>query len=306
MMSEEIATTSPLAVRIADQTETHAIVERAQSVPRLKHTVIEPKAGWRMVDFDELWRYRELMGYLVWRDVKIRYKQTVLGALWAIIQPLLMMAVFTIFFGRLGGMSHSVKGSYPVFVFAGLLPWTLFATAVTQAGQSLMSNANLVNKVYFPRLILPIAAMGNGIVDFLVSFVMLHVLMVWYGVGFHASLLLSPIFFLGTILTTVGFGTLLAALVIVYRDFRYVLAFVVQLWMFASPVAYPVSVVPERYRALYALNPMAGMISGFRSTLMGEPMDWQTVTVSTAVMLAFLVGGLFYFRKTERRFADIV
>ena len=151
------------------------------------------------------------MGYLIWRDVKIRYKQTVLGAMWAIIQPLLMMAVFTIFFGRLGGMSHSVKGSYPVFVFAGLLPWTLFATAVTQAGQSLMANANLVNKVYFPRLILPIASMGNGIVDFGVSFVMLLVLMVWYGVGFHASLLLSPIFFLGTILTTVGFGTLLAA-----------------------------------------------------------------------------------------------
>jgi lipopolysaccharide transport system permease protein len=305
-MSEEIVTSLPPAVPLATAAEVEPIVARIPSVPRLKHTVIEPRSGWRMVDFRELWRYRELMGYLIWRDVKIRYKQTVLGAMWAIIQPLLMMAVFTIFFGRLGGMSHSVKGSYPVFVFAGLLPWTLFATAVTQAGQSLMANANLVNKVYFPRLILPIASMGNGIVDFGVSFLMLLVLMVWYGVGFHASLLLSPIFFVGTVLTTVGFGTLLAALVIVYRDFRYVLAFLVQIWMFASPVAYPVSVVPERYRALYALNPMVGMISGFRSTLMGEELDWTSVTVSTAVMLIFLAAGLLYFRKTERRFADIV
>jgi lipopolysaccharide transport system permease protein len=269
-------------------------------------TVITPRSGWQMVDFRALWRYRELLGFLVWRDVKVRYKQTVLGAAWAVIQPVMTMIVFTIFFGRFGGMSQNVEGAYPVFVYAALLPWQLFASAVGQAGQSLINSSNLISKVYFPRLIIPISSVGSAIVDFAVSFVVMLGLMLWYGVPFTPGLALVPVFLAGTILTALGVGTLLAALVIAYRDFRHVMTFLIQLWMFASPVAYPLSVVPEKYRLVYAVNPMVGMISGFRSALLGEPFDWACVAVSAAVMLLFLFVGLFYFRRTERRFADIV
>ncbi|HEV8001416.1 MAG TPA: ABC transporter permease [Planctomycetaceae bacterium] len=276
------------------------------SAPAITRTVIEPRSGWQLVDFAQLWRYRELLGFLAWRDVKVRYKQTVLGAAWAVLQPVLTMLVFTIFFGRFGGMSHNVSGAYPVFVFAALLPWQLFATAVTQAGQSLITSNNLISKVYFPRLIIPFSSVGTGVVDFAVSLVVMFGLMAWYRVAFSPSLLLVPVFFLGTVLTSLGVGTLLAALVIAYRDFRYVLTFLVQIWMFASPVAYPLSVVPERYRLWYALNPMVGMISGFRSALLGEPMPWGCVAVSTAAMLGSVFVGLLYFRRSERRFADII
>jgi lipopolysaccharide transport system permease protein len=276
------------------------------SAPAITRTVIEPRSGWQLVDFAQLWRYRELLGFLAWRDVKVRYKQTVLGAAWAVLQPVLTMLVFTIFFGRFGGMSHNVSGAYPVFVFAALLPWQLFATAVTQAGQSLITSNNLISKVYFPRLIIPFSSVGTGVVDFAVSLVVMFGLMAWYRVAFSPSLLLVPVFFLGTVLTSIGVGTLLAALVIAYRDFRYVLTFLVQIWMFASPVAYPLSVVPERYRLWYSLNPIVGMISGFRSALLGEPMPWGCVAVSTAAMLASVFVGLLYFRRSERRFADII
>jgi lipopolysaccharide transport system permease protein len=269
-------------------------------------TIIVPRSGWQMVDFRALWRYRELLGFLVWRDVKVRYKQTVLGAAWAVIQPVMTMIVFTIFFGRFGGMSQNVEGAYPVFVYAALLPWQLFASAVGQAGQSLVNSSNLISKVYFPRLIIPISSVGSAIVDFGVSLVVMLGLLLWYGVPFTPGLALVPVFLLGTILTALGVGTLLAALVIAYRDFRHVMTFLIQLWMFASPVAYPLSVVPERYHLLYSINPMVGMISGFRSALLGEPFQWACVAVSTAVMLLFLFVGLFYFRRTERRFADIV
>ena len=269
-------------------------------------TVIVPRSGWQMVDFRALWRYRELLGFLVWRDVKVRYKQTVLGALWAIIQPVMTMVVFTIFFGKFGGMSQNVDGAYSIFVYAALLPWQLFDTAVGQAGQSLITSSNLISKVYFPRLIIPISSVGSAIVDFGVSLVVMLGLMAWYGVPFGPGLFLVPVFLAGTILTAIGVGTLLAALVIAYRDFRYVLTFLVKLWMFASPVAYPLSVVPEEYRLWYSMNPMVGMISGFRSGLLGEPLEWGCIAVSTGVMLAVLFIGLLYFRRTERRFADIV
>lgn len=259
-----------------------------------------------MVDFPALWRYRELLGFLVWRDVKVRYKQTVLGAAWAVIQPVMTMLVFTIFFGRFGGMSQNVDGAYPIFVYAALLPWQLFATAVGQAGQSLVNSSNLISKVYFPRLIIPISSVGSAVVDFGVSLVVMLALMLWYGVPFTFGLVLVPVFLLGTILTALGVGTLLAALVIAYRDFRHVMSFLIQLWMFASPVAYPLSVVPEKYRLLYSINPMVGMISGFRSALLGEPFQWDCLMVSSSVMVLSLVLGLFYFRRTERRFADIV
>jgi lipopolysaccharide transport system permease protein len=272
----------------------------------LVRTVIEPRCGWQMVDFRALWRYRELFGFLAWRDIQIRYKQTVLGVLWAAIQPVMTMLVFTIFFGRFGGMSQKIEGAYPVFVYAALLPWQLFATAVAQAGQSLIANSNLISKIYFPRLIIPISSVGSSIVDFAVSFVAMLALMGWYGVPFRSQLVLLPVFLVGTILTAIGTGTLLAALVIAYRDFRHVLTFLIQLWMFASPVAYPLAVVPEQYRLWYAANPMVGMISGFRWALLGEPLDWAVQAVSWALMVLVLVIGLLYFRRSERRFADIV
>ena len=278
----------------------------ADAIRPLVRTVIEPRCGWQMVDFRALWRYRELFGFLAWRDIQIRYKQTVLGVLWAAIQPVMTMLVFTIFFGRFGGMSQKIEGAYPVFVYAALLPWQLFATAVAQAGQSLIANSNLISKIYFPRLIIPISSVGSSIVDFAVSFVAMLALMGWYGVPFRSQLVLLPVFLVGTILTAIGTGTLLAALVIAYRDFRHVLTFLIQLWMFASPVAYPLAVVPEQYRLWYAANPMVGMISGFRWALLGEPLDWAVQAVSWALMVLVLVIGLLYFRRSERRFADIV
>ncbi|MCY2966092.1 MAG: ABC transporter permease [Planctomycetota bacterium] len=268
--------------------------------------IIEPRPGWRMVDWHALWRYRELLGLLVWRDVQIRYKQTVLGALWAVLQPLLTMLVFTLFFGRLGGMSRNVTGDYPLFVFAALLPWQLFSTAVGQAGQSLVAGGNLISKVYFPRLIIPISSVGSAIVDFAVSLIVMLGLMAYCGVSISPHFLTLPLFLAGTILAAIGVGTLLAALVIEYRDFRYVMTFLLQIWMFASPVAYPLSIVPAEYRLLYSLNPMVGMISGFRSALLGEPFAWGCIGVSWLVTLGCLGLGLLYFRRLERRFADIV
>jgi lipopolysaccharide transport system permease protein len=277
-----------------------------RAVPAAARIVIEPRSGWQLVDFAQLWRYRELLGFLAWRDIKVRYKQTVLGAMWAVLQPVLTMLVFTIFFGRFGGMAHNVEGAYPVFVFAALLPWQLFATAVTQAGQSLITSNNLISKVYFPRLIIPFSSVGTGVVDFGVSLVVMFAMMAWYRVPFGPWLLWVPVFFVGTVLTAIGVGTLLAALVIAYRDFRYVLTFLVQIWMFASPVAYPLSVVPEKYRLWYSLNPMVGMISGFRTALLGEQLPWGCVTVSTVATLSSVFVGLLYFRRSERRFADII
>jgi lipopolysaccharide transport system permease protein len=286
--------------------ETDSPPSAAADHPPLVRTVIEPRSGWQMVDLPALWRYRELLGFLVWRDIKVRYKQTVLGAAWAVIQPVMTMLVFTIFFGRFGGMAQNVDGAYPVFVYAALLPWQLFATAVGQAGNSLINSSNLISKVYFPRLIIPISSVGSGIVDFAISLLVMFGLMLWYAVPFTPQLALLPLVLVGTVLTSLGVGTLLAALVIAYRDFRHVMNFLIQLWMFASPVAYPLSVVPEKYRLIYALNPMVGMISGFRAALLGEALPWSCLAVSTGSMLAFLVAGLLYFRRTERRFADIV
>lgn len=279
---------------------------RPVDTPPLVRTVIEARSGWQMVDLAGFWRYRELLGFLIWRDIKVRYKQTVLGAAWAVIQPVMTMLVFTIFFGRFGGMAKSVDGAYPVFIYAALLPWQLFATAVAQAGNSLINSSNLISKVYFPRLIIPISAVGSSIVDFCVSLLVMFGLMVWYQVPFTPQLLLLPVFLIGTILTTIGVGTLLAALIIAYRDFRHVMGFLIQLWMFASPVAYPLSIVPEKYRLWYSLNPMVGMIGGFRSALLGEAIPWDCLAVSMGSMLLFLIAGLFYFRRIERRFADII
>lgn len=269
-------------------------------------TVIEPRSGWQAIEFHELWRYRELVWFLALRDIKVRYKQTVLGATWAIIQPVMTMIVFTIFFGRLGGMDRNVTTAYPVFIYAALLPWQLFSGSITQCGQSLISSSNLISKVYFPRLIIPLSSLGSGVVDFVVSFTVMLVLMAWYQVIPGVQFALIPILVAGTILAAFGVGTWLSAMMVAYRDFRYVVPFMVQLWMFASPVAYPITVVPDRWRVLYSLNPMAGLIGGFRSALLNEPMLWDCLLVSLAVSFAVFVAGAYQFRRTERRFADIV
>jgi lipopolysaccharide transport system permease protein len=274
----------------------------------LVEIIIRPTSGWRLVNLGEFWRYRELLYFLTWRDVKVRYKQTVLGAVWAILQPVMTMIVFTIFFGRLGGMDKNehVTVAYPIFVYAALLPWQFFASAVSQGGQSLVSSANLISKVYFPRLIIPVASVGAGLVDFAISFGVMLCLMVAYGVPFTTHMLALPLCVVATLIAAVGMGTFLSALTVAFRDFRYVIPFMVQIWMFASPVAYPFKAIPEKWRLLYALNPMAGIISGYRSALLGEPFHWGPIGVSLLVGTLMLVIGAFYFRRVERRFADIV
>jgi lipopolysaccharide transport system permease protein len=273
--------------------------------PRVS-TKIRPRSGWQSINLGEIWRYRELLLFLVWRDVKVRYKQTVLGGAWALIQPVMTMVIFTIFFGSFGGMSKQVPVPYPVFAYAGLLAWTYFATTINNAGSSLLTNSNLISKVYFPRLIIPLATAGVGLVDFAIALMLMFGLLAWYGVAITSQLLLLP-FFLGmAVIASIGVGTLLAALVIAYRDFRHLLGFLVQIWMFASPLAYPLDVVPERFRLFYALNPMVGVIDGFCAALVGTPLRWEIIGVSAASAAVFLVVGLFYFKRIERRFADIV
>lgn len=266
--------------------------------------VIEPRRGWQTIGFPELWRYRELVYFFVWRDVKVRYKQTVIGAAWAILQPVSAMVIFSIIFGRFAKIpSDGVP--YPIFVYAGLLPWTLFANAVSQAGTSLVNQAHLLTKVYFPRLLVPTAAAGPGLVDFTLSFCVYGGLMLWYSHLPGISILLLPALVLLAVITALGTGYLLASLTVTYRDFRIVVPFMLQTWMFASPVVYPVTLVPERYQWLMALNPMSGVIGAFRSILLNHAIDWHALGLSTLVALTLFVFGLYNFRRVERRFADI-
>lgn len=270
-------------------------------------TVIERKTGWRLVDVAELWRYRELLFFLTWRDVQVRYKQTVLGAAWAVLQPLATMVVFSLFFSRIAGVPTDGV-AYPLFVFAGLLPWFFFSNAITSASQSVVGNQNLVTKIYFPRLIIPLAAVGAGLVDFLVAFVMLVVLMFCYGVLPGAGMLLVPGLALLLVVAALGVGTLLAALTVAYRDFRYVVPFMVQLWMFATPAIYlqADAVIGPQWQPYLPLNPAYGLIANFRAAVLGTPFDWYALAVSAAVSLALFVLGCLYFRRVERSFADII
>ncbi len=302
------------AEAVASGTVANAATAAAESVPRPcadrpasgPTSVIEPKPGWQAIDFLELWRYRELLYFLTWRDVKIRYKQTVLGAAWAVLQPLTAMIIFTVFFGRLGRLDQQTDVPYPIFVYAGLLPWMFFANAVTAGGQSLVSQAHLISKIYFPRLFVPIASAGAFVVDFVISFVILLCLMLIYQVPFGWGLLLVPALLAATAAAALGVSVLLAALTVAYRDFRYVVPFMVQIWMFISPVVFPFEVVPQKWRLLYSMNPMSGAISGFRSAILGQPFHLDCLGVSLLVAVATCVVGAFYFRRVERRFADIV
>ena len=269
-------------------------------------TVIEPKKGWVPIDSKEIWEYRELLYFLTKRDIKVRYKQTVLGGLWAIIQPFFTMVVFSLFFGRLAKMpSDGIP--YPIFVYAGLLPWTYFANALSTSGNSLVGSQNLITKVYFPRLIIPASAALAGLLDFFVAMSILVALMIWYQYLPGFGILLFPFLIGLTFLCSVGVGMWLSALNVQYRDIRYVIPFLIQLWMFVSPVIYPVSMVTEKYRWLLALNPMGGVINAYRASLLGhKPIEWQYLTISSVIIVIIFISGLYYFRRMEKTFADVV
>lgn len=269
-------------------------------------TIIEPKKGWIPIDLNEIWQYRELLYFLTKRDIKVRYKQTVLGGLWAIIQPFFTMVVFTLFFGRLAKMpSDGIP--YPIFVYAGLLPWTYFANALSTSGNSLVGSQNLITKVYFPRLIIPASAALAGLLDFFVAMSVLGALMIWYQYLPGIEILLFPFLVGLTFLCAVGVGMWLSALNVEYRDIRYVIPFLIQIWMFVSPVIYPVSLVSEKYRWLLALNPMGGVINAYRASLLGHnPVDWFLLGVSSLIIIGLFLSGLYYFRRMEKTFADVV
>lgn len=275
-------------------------------------TVIEPSSGWIALELGKLWAFRELLYFFTWRDVMVRYKQTLLGASWAILQPLMTMLVFTLFFGRLAKMpSDGVP--YPLFAYAALLPWQLFAYSLTQASNSLVASQNLIKKVYFPRLAIPISAVLAGLVDFALAFLILIGMIAYYDLrGIYsfelsAHLLFLPLFALLALASALTVGLWLSALNVQYRDIRYTLPFITQFWLFATPIAYPSSLVPEQWRTLYGLNPMAGVVEGFRWALFGETeIAFGLVMVSTSIVVVFLWGGLVYFRRMERTFADIV
>jgi lipopolysaccharide transport system permease protein len=283
-----------------------------EAVPSREVVRIRARSGWQALDLRELWRYRELLWFLAARDVKLRYKQTALGAAWAVIQPLFTMIVFSVFFGQLGGIpSDGVP--YPLFALCALLPWQLFAYALTQSSNSVVNEQRLITKVYFPRLLVPVASVLSGLVDFAIAFLLLLAMMGYYwlagkhGVAPGPALVALPFFVLFAVATALAVGLWLATLNVQYRDFRYTIPFLTQFWMFVSPVAYPSSLVPERWRPLYGLNPMAGVIEGFRWALLGlENPSWGLLGVSAAVVAVLLVGGLFYFRRMERTFADVV
>jgi lipopolysaccharide transport system permease protein len=267
--------------------------------------VLQPRSGWEAVDLAELWRGRELFSLLIWRDISIRYKQTILGGLWAILQPLIAMLIFTIFFGRVAGIRDS-RIPYPLFAYSGLLLWTFFANSVTASSNSLVGNQVLVSKVYFPRLFIPLASMGALLLDLCMGFLLLVLMMLIYKWHFSVSMLIVPAFVLGTFLAAGGLGLFLSALNVRFRDVKYVVPYFVQLGLFVSPVIYPLQYVPQRYRSLFALNPMTGMISGFRSCLLDQPIEWRLVGFSFALCAGLFVVGLFLFRRMERRFADII
>lgn len=268
--------------------------------------IIKPSRGWVALDLRALWGYRELLYFLTWRDIKVRYKQTALGIAWAIIQPLFLMVAFSIFFGRLAKVPSDGL-PYPIFALSALLPWQLFSYALNQSSNSLVANDRLISKVYFPRLIIPLSAVLSGVLDFLIGFAILLVLMFLYGVSPGSGFWSAPLFLLLTVLTALAVGLWLSALNIKYRDVRYTIPFILQFWFFVSPVAYPTSLVPGPWRWLYALNPMVGVIEGFRWALLGiTQRPGSELMLSSIVVLLLLIGGLYYFRRMEKSFADVV
>lgn len=269
-------------------------------------TIIQASSGWRTLDLRDLWLYRELIFFLAWRDVKVRYSRAVFGFLWTVMQPLVAATIFSVVFGRLAKMPSDGL-PYPLFAFVGLLPWTYFAKATTNSSNSLVANGNLISKVYFPRLAIPIAGVVSGLVDLGIGFAVLLVLLPFFGIGLTPAVLVTPLLVVLAMVTALAVGIWLSALDVLYQDVRYLIPFLLQIWMFSTPVVYPASLIPEQYRAVYGLNPMAGVVEGFRWALLGaaEP-PGVMLAVSASVVLVILLSGLYFFRRMERSFADVV
>ncbi len=270
------------------------------------HTIIEHHSGWQFIDWRELWQYRDLFYFLVWRDIKTRYAQSVLGVGWAIIQPLFNMVIFTIVFGNLARVS-SDGVPYAIFSYTALVPWAYFSSSLTAATGSLVASKNLITKVYFPRLIVPLAPVLGKLIDFAIAMLILFAMMLWFQISPTIEVLAIPLLILLMMLTAAGLGMWLTALSVQYRDINYAMSFFVQLLMYAAPVVYPASSVPEQYRLYYAFNPMVGVIEGFRSALLGtNPMPWEAIGIGSIVAILIFISGILYFRRMERIFADIV
>lgn len=293
-----------------DKTESVMLNEQAETIDRpTPHLVIEPRGYWSSFNLGDLWRYRELFYFLTWRDVKVRYKQTALGAAWAILQPVFNMILFSIIFGRVAKLP-SDEIPYPLFAFAGLLPWTFFSNAIGMASASLVGNSHLITKVYFPRMIIPAAAVLAGLVDLAFTFAVMAVLLVWYQVPLSANLIMLPVLVILTSTLAFATGTLLSSLNVKYRDIRYVIPFLTQFWMFATPIIYPVSMMPQKYQWIFRLNPLTGIIEGYRVALLSgmnnSSFNWAAIGFSVFITMLLLVYAARHFRSTERIFADII
>jgi len=270
------------------------------------HFLIEPPRGWAALELKELWLYRELLFFLAWRDIKLRYKQTALGAAWAILQPLLTMVIFSVIFGQLAKLpSDGIP--YPIFTYTALLPWQLFAFALTNSSNSLINSQNLISKVYFPRLIIPLASTLAGVIDFAFAFLVLLGMMAYYRIVPTLAIFYLPLFLLLALLSALAAGIWLSALSVEYRDVRYIVPFLTQFWMYATPIAYASSLIPENWRLLYGLNPMTGVVEGFRWALLGmQTSGGAMIWVSAFVVIAMFISGLYYFRRMENNFADVI
>ena len=296
----DVAHASPSDATSTDTASSGAVEAAGEHI-----TIIEPQSGWRLIDWREMFAYRDLFYFLVWRGIKIRYAQSAIGIGWAIIQPVFSMIVFTIIFGKLANIS-SDGVPYAIFTFTALVPWTYFSSALTDGTASLVTNANLISKVYFPRLVLPLSAVIGKLVDFSIAMVLLFGMMVWYGVMPSIGILMLPLLILLMMLSAAGIAMWLTALAIQYRDVKHAISFVVQMLMYAAPVVYPTSIVPEQYQHLYAINPMVGVIEGFRSALLStRPMPWDFLAIGSISAIVLFFSGAYYFRRKERIFADV-
>lgn len=305
-LAETVARASEQALQSAGATESSPSTPEQHSLPDEPLVVIEPKKTLLVLNLSDVWPYRELLYFLIWRDVKVRYKQTLLGVVWVVLQPLMMMLLFTLFFGRLAGIK-SDGIPYALFAYGGLLPWTFFATAAAAGGNSMVSSAGLITKVYFPRIIVPAAAVGAVLVDFAISFLVLAALMLYWRVTPTTGLLMLPALVVLLVGLTFGFALLTSALNVKYRDIRLALPFLIQVWFFASPIIYPTSIVPERWRWLMSINPMTGIAEGFRVALYGhKDFDWTSLAISAAITFALIIYAAITFHRMEKGFADIV
>lgn len=285
----------------------HNLTSQSTKISPLPHLRIEPSKGWVSLKLDELWEYRELLYFLTWRDIKVRYKQTVLGAAWAVIQPFMTMIVFSLFFGGLAKIP-SDDIPYPIFSYAALVPWTFFAYGLQQSSNSLVTSSNLLKKIYFPRLVIPIASVLSGAVDFVLAFAVLVLMMIGFGIAPTANIIFLPFFFLLALVTSLGVGMWLSAMNVQFRDVRYTIPFITQFWMFATPIAYPSSLIEnDMLRTLYGINPMTGVVEGFRWALLGvETAPGPILIVSSLAAVFLFITGVFYFRRLEKTFADVV